>query len=67
MSPVLDAKLQVLTSESGVFTFVYHSTNPEKYHVEQKICIKELHRIFKGMVRQETDILHQVMDLKQLI
>ena len=31
MLPVLDPKLQLLTSDLGIFSFKHHSTNPEKF------------------------------------
>ena len=54
ISPVLDPRLQVLTSETGMFNFVHHSTNPEKFHVNRNKCIQDSHRtiVFFCPIRQ---------------
>ena len=57
MLPVLDPKLQLLTSDLGIFSFKHHSTNPEKFYINENICVKQLNEIFQDLVKLESDVL----------
>ena len=66
ITPVMSPSLQLLTSDQGVFSFKSHSTNPEKYTVIQNACVRQLSDIFKILIDQESQVLKQFLQLKQL-
>ena len=67
ISPVVDPSLQLLVSDQGVFSFKVHSTNPEKFNIDENACVRQLNDIFKNLVSQESEVLSQVRNLKQLM
>ena len=67
ITPVVDPGLQLLVSDQGVFSFKVHSTNPEKVNIDENACVRQLNDIFKNLVSQESQVLSQVRNLKQLM
>jgi hypothetical protein len=65
--PTLNSKLQILSSDQKIFSFKVQSTNPEKFHIKSNICLQELNKIFKNIVQEETVVLSQVRNLKQIM
>ena len=65
--PTLNSKLQILTSDKSIFNFKIHTTNPEKYNVENTICLSELYKKFQNIIKQETEILYQAFELQKIM
>ena len=66
VTPVMSNSLQILTSDQGVFSFKSHSTNSEKFSIIQNACIKQLSDIFQILMDQESQLLKQFLQLKQV-
>ena len=58
ITPVVDPSLQLLVSDQGVFSFKVHSTNSEKFNIDENACV---------LVNQESQVLSLVRNLKQLM
>jgi hypothetical protein len=59
--------MQVLTSNKGIFNFKIHTTNPEKYNIEENTCLSELSTMFQTIVNKETSILKMAFELQKLM
>ena len=67
ITPAVNPTLQLLVSDQGVFSFKVHPTNPEKYNIDENACVRQLNDMFKNLVSQESQVLSQVRNLKQLM
>ena len=66
ITPVMSNTLQVLTSDQGIFSFKSHTTNSEQFSIIPNACIKQLGDIFQILINQESHLLRQFLQLKQL-
>ena len=66
ITPVMSNTLQVLTSDQGLFSFKSHTTNSEQFSIIPNACIKQLGDIFQILINQESHLLRQLLQLRQL-
>ena len=65
--PIVNSKLQILTSNKAIFDFKIHTTNPQKYNIEENTCLSELATMFQTIVNKETSILYMAFELQKLM